>query len=196
MTLSVHITAIYSGNKKCKTYQDASDCEVRRSDGQQAYVIIYDRHVSDFVMVLTQFDVHITVHRVKFLTIKPTGCTNFSNLFLKWKSTCFGQFLCQSAGVFHCTHSSGICHTGLLTACEQDQDGTCINAGLRPVKRQNNYESKKTKGTSYRVRLRLDGVQFHPGPARKLSANLYDIYHCCVYSEKLLVMDRGNVRNM
>jgi len=26
--------------------------------------------------------------------------------------------------------------------------------------------------------------------------NLYDIYHCCVYSEKLLLMDRGTVRNM
>ena len=26
--------------------------------------------------------------------------------------------------------------------------------------------------------------------------NLYDIYHCCVYSEKLLIMDRGTVRNM
>jgi len=35
-----------------------------------------------------------------------------------------------------------------------------------------------------------------PDPARKLSANLYDIYHCCVYSEKLLMMDRGTVRNM
>jgi len=33
-------------------------------------------------------------------------------------------------------------------------------------------------------------------PARKLSANLYGIYHCCVYSEKLLMMDRGTVRNM
>jgi len=33
-------------------------------------------------------------------------------------------------------------------------------------------------------------------PARKLSAYLYDIYHCCVYSEKLLMMDRGTVRNM
>jgi len=37
---------------------------------------------------------------------------------------------------------------------------------------------------------------FHPDPARKLSANLYDIYHCCVYSEKLLMMDRGTVGNM
>ena len=37
---------------------------------------------------------------------------------------------------------------------------------------------------------------FGPTPARKLSAKLYDIYHCCVYSEKLLMMDRGIVRNM
>jgi len=32
--------------------------------------------------------------------------------------------------------------------------------------------------------------------ALKLSANLYDKYHCCVYSEKLLMMDSGTVRNM
>jgi len=51
-----------------------------------------------------------------------------------------------------------MCHTGLLTDCEQDQDGT--------------------------------------DPARKLSANVYDIYHCSVYSEKLLMMDRVTVRNM
>jgi len=37
---------------------------------------------------------------------------------------CFGQFLCPSSVVLHCTHSNGIRHTGLLTACEQDQDGT------------------------------------------------------------------------
>ena len=49
-----------------------------------------------------------------FLKIKPTSCTNFSNLFLEWNSTCFGHFLYPSSGVFHCTHSSGICHTGLL----------------------------------------------------------------------------------
>jgi len=28
------------------------------------------------------------------------------------------------------------------------------------------------------------------------NCNLYDTYHCCVYSEKLLMMDRGTVRNM
>jgi hypothetical protein len=38
-----------------------------------------------------------------------------------------------------------------------------------------------------------DGTVFHPDPALQLSANLYDIYHCCMYSEKLLMMDRGTV---
>ena len=50
-----------------------------------------------------------------------------------------GQFLCPLLGVFHCTHSNGVCHTGLLTACEQDQDGTaapswsCSQAVSKPV---------------------------------------------------------------
>ena len=35
-------------------------------------------------------------------------------------------------------------------------------------------------------------ITFRLDPARKL----YDIYHCCVYSEKLLMMDKGTVRNM
>jgi hypothetical protein len=39
-------------------------------------------------------------------------------------------------------------------------------------------------------------LQVHPDPARKMSVKLYDIYHCCVYSEKLLMMDRGIVLNM
>jgi len=54
---------------------------------------------------------------------------------------------------------------------------------------------------SYRLQLQPASkirteLQFRPDPARKLSANLYDIYHCCVYSEKLLMMDRGTVRNI
>ena len=64
---------------------------------------------------------------ITFVIIKPIRCTNFSNLFLEWNFTCFGQFLCPSSGVFHCTHSNGICHTGLLTACEQDHDGTAFH---------------------------------------------------------------------
>jgi len=43
-------------------------------------------------------------------------------------------------------------------------------------------------------RIRTD--QFRSDPARKLSANLYDIQHYRMCSEKLLMMDRGTVRNM
>jgi len=35
-----------------------------------------------------------------------------------------------------------------------------------------------------------------PIPSWSCSQNLYDINHCCVYSEKLLMMDRGTVQNM
>jgi len=41
-----------------------------------------------------------------------------------------------------------------------------------------------------------DGAESRPDPARKLSASRYDTYHCCVYSENFLMMDRGTVRNM
>jgi len=56
---------------------------------------------------------------------------------------------------------------------------------------------------TYRLQLQLvssrvrTALQFRPDPAaRKLSANLYDVYHCCVYGEKILMMDRGTIRNM
>jgi len=57
-------------------------------------------------------------------------------LILEGNSTSFGQFLCPSSGVFHCTHSDGICHIGLLTACKQDQDvpsWSCSKAVSKPV---------------------------------------------------------------
>ena len=57
--------------------------------------------------------------------------------------------------------SNGMCHTGLLTACEQDQDGTS------------------------------NGI-CHTGllTAREPSANLYDIYYCRVYVQRKTPDDR------
>ena len=65
-----------------------------------------------FALLDLHVDLHVTLHRVQFLTIKPTRCTDFSNLFLELNSTCCGQFLCPSPGIFHCSHSNGIYHTG------------------------------------------------------------------------------------
>jgi len=59
-------------------------------------------------------DVKVILFTSIFLTIKPTRCINFSNLFLEWNSICFGWFICPSSGVFRCTHNNGMCHTGLL----------------------------------------------------------------------------------
>jgi len=44
--------------------------------------------------------------------------------------------------------------------------------------------------------LRTAYKQDQDDPACKLFANRYDVYHCCVYSEVLLMMDRGTIRNM
>ena len=48
----------------------------------------------------------------------------------------------------------------------------------------------------YVIQLASRIRMFHPDPARRLSTNLYDRYHCCVYSEELLMMGRGTARNM
>jgi hypothetical protein len=45
------------------------------------------------------------------------------------------------------------------------------------------------------IRIRME-MQFHSDPARKLSTNMCDIYHYCMYCEQLLMMDIGIVRNM
>jgi hypothetical protein len=69
------------------------------------------------------FDVHVNVHRVKFLIINQLHAL-ISQIY-SWKET---LYVSDSLSVHHqellTVHSNGICHTGLLTACEQDQDGT------------------------------------------------------------------------
>ena len=94
-----------------------------------------------------------------FLIIKPTRCTNFSNLF--WNET------------LHVSDSSSVHHQEFFT----------VHPAIV-------YVIQDCWQFISRIRM----VYFDP--ARKLSAKLYDIYHCCVYSEKLLMMDRGTVRNM
>ena len=78
------------------------------------------------VNVRKGFFVNVTVHLNKFLFNKTNRRTSFSNLFLSRISTCFGQFLCPSSGVFHCTFGTGICHASLMRAFMHDQDGTAV----------------------------------------------------------------------
>jgi hypothetical protein len=95
------------------------------------YVILFACDRPIFQVTRTQFtsvpkSAHVVAHpfrctctSARVFIIKPTRCTNFSNLFLEWKSTWFRQFLRPSSGFFHSAHSNGIRHTGLLKASEQ-----------------------------------------------------------------------------
>jgi len=78
----------------------------------------------------TDFFVHVTVHRNKFLFNKTNRRTNFPKFILSWNSTCFGQFLCPSSGVFHCTFGTGICHAGLMTVFKQNHPGPAWKLSL------------------------------------------------------------------
>ena len=74
------------------------------------YTYIHTYLLIDYPIVRNSKQMGVLAY-IFFLLTKPTRCIKFSNLFLDWNSTCFGQFLCPSSGVFHCTHSNGICHT-------------------------------------------------------------------------------------
>ena len=59
-----------------------------------------------------------------FFVIKPTRCTNFTNLFCHETLHVSDSSSVHHQEFIHCTLSNGICHTGLQTTFEQDQDGT------------------------------------------------------------------------
>jgi len=92
---------------------------------------------------IQEFDVQVAVHRDKFLLWNQLDAL-ISQIYF-WNKI---LHVSDSSSVHHqeffTVHTA--IHTGLLTACEQDQ--------------------------------------FRPFPARKLSANLYDIHHCCVCTVK------------
>jgi len=82
--------------------------------------------------MLIRFLLHLTF-RWPCIVINFYNKTNYIHWILKF---IFGTKLYMLRtvplpiiGSFHCTHSNGICHTGLLTACKQDQDG---NSEFRP----------------------------------------------------------------
>ena len=108
------------------------------------------------------FDLHVTVHRVKFLIIKPNRCTNFSNLFLEWNSTCFGQFPRPSSGVFSLYTQQWYMSYRFVDCLRAGSGWNCSSIPILVASCQQTCMT----------------------------------YHCYVYSEKILMMDRGTVRNM
>jgi len=113
-------------------------------------------------------------------------------------STCFGQFVCPSSGVWHCTRSNGICHTGFADSLRAGSGrATCFGHLLCPS--SGDFHCTHSSGICHRVY----SYSLRAGSGRNVlillascQQSLYDICHCCVYSGKLLMMDRGTVRNM
>jgi len=84
------------------------------------------------------------VHRNKFLFNKTNRLIIFPNLFLSRNSTCFGQFLCPSSGVFHCTFGTGVCHASLMRAFKHVQDGLAwkLSSDLHDIYQCRMYSGK------------------------------------------------------
>ena len=88
--------------------------------------------------LLIPFDVQVTVHRDKYL--QQNQLNAFISQIYFWNKT---PHVSDSSSVHHqeffTVNSNGICHTVLLTACEQDQDGiavpswSCSQAVSKPV---------------------------------------------------------------
>jgi hypothetical protein len=97
------------------------------------------------------------------LIIKPTSCTDFSNLF--WNET------------LHVSDSSSVNHQEFFTV-----HTTMV------------YVIQVCWQLSGRIRMGLRGVTSWSCPKAVYKPVWH--YHCCVNSEKLLMMDTGTVRNM
>ena len=63
-----------------------------------------------------------------FFVIKPTRCTNFTNLFCH-ETTCFGQFVCPSSGVYSLYTQQWY----VIQVCRQLSSRTCSKAVYKPV---------------------------------------------------------------
>jgi len=133
-----------------------------------------------------------------FFIIKPKRYTSFPNLLRHEILHVSDSSSAHHQEFTHCTLGIDICHTRLKTAFEQDQDvPSCTNfpnllrhetahvSGSSSAHHQEFIRCTLGTGichTGLKPASRRTGME-HPGPGRKLSSNLYDIYQCLVYSE-------------
>jgi len=75
------------------------------------------------------FYVHVTVHHNKFLYNKTNQMHQFPKFTPAWNSTCFGQFLCPSSGVY----SLYIWHWYTSCRFQAGPSWSCSKAVFQPV---------------------------------------------------------------
>jgi len=85
--------------------KETSTARLRNPNNSHLHIVVFLRciyrwRVSDRkVSIFTAYNEWALNSLWFILIIKLTRCTNFSNLFLEWTSTCFGQGFCPSSGV-------------------------------------------------------------------------------------------------
>ena len=82
---------------------------------------------------MSSFYVYVAVHRNKFLFNKTNRRINFPNLFLSRNSTCFGQFLCPSSGIFHCTFENWYMSCRFDDSFQARPGWSCLKAVIKPA---------------------------------------------------------------
>ena len=83
---------------------------------------------------------------------------------------CFRQFLFPSSGVFHCTHSNGICHVGLVTDFNKP---VCI--AVCAVKTPDDRQSNSPKHTEFWSKNKFENLVHLVG---FIIRTLHPIYKC------------------
>ena len=139
---------------------------------------------------------------LNILVIKPSRCTDFSNLFFGIKLYMFRTVSLSHYQQFFTVHTAMLC---VIRVCWQLARGISSSVLILLASSMTYTIAVCTEETTDDGQRNCPKhVEFYSenkleklvNPVFKLSANLYDIYHCCVYNENLLMMGRGTVRNM
>ena len=118
-----------------------------------------------------------------FFIMKPTRCTSFLNP--SWHETLnvSGSSSAHHQEFIHCTLGTGIRHTDLKRAFEQDQDGTLALV----------YVTQTWRELSSRTRIERSSILVLLESSLKICVT-YTSAECTM--NKLLMMGRGTARNM
>jgi len=89
------------------------------------------------------------MHHAKFLIIKLTRCTDFSDVFLEWNSTCFRQFLCHIIRSFSLYTQQWYVTYRFADSCQE----TCMSYTIAVCTMKNSWwwteELSETCGVSF-----------------------------------------------
>jgi hypothetical protein len=115
------------------------------------------------------FYVHVTVQRNKCLYNKTNQMRQFPKFTPTWNSTCFGQFLCPSSGVYSLYTWQWYMSYKFEDSFRAGSEWSCSKAVNKPVWHIPLLSVQWINSLWWTEEL---SETYHPGPARQLSTNL------------------------